>query len=138
MRVIASVLLCTFVSSCHQVPMAPLAEPASIEGVVTQVSVRPDGSGEVDLRELTWLKPPSAAQSAAAERTDIARVHLGRTADPAAVATMVFVQREGSLEKASLAQVREGLRVRVWTTDVVLRSLPPQYYARQLVITVTP
>lgn len=48
--------------------------------------------------------------------------------------TIFFTRHEGTLREATAAALEVGATVQVWTTDVELRSLPPQYYATQVIV----
>jgi hypothetical protein len=98
----------------------------------------PKASGNADL--VGQVVNLEAAPSAANARVLIRGAY---TADPRDMVTDFVVRVDGpvyledgddSLRPVSVSSIREGDRLRVWTTGVELRSLPPQVTSRTIVI----
>jgi hypothetical protein len=112
-----------------------IADPPRFEGRLRDI-VRPGSmSGQLLLEDVKWPPeslcpvycPPELAPREA-------RVLFGKNNHPGSVETLLFLRRGGNLVPASGSDLQEGQWLEVWTTEAELRSDPPQYFARQLVI----
>jgi hypothetical protein len=105
-------VLVTAVLACGS-PVEPLLPPPDFSAVVNELRV---GSS-------------TTAPALYVERTDgTAVVYLPD-------GTRIYQQRAGgALSTVGTDALMPGAQVDVWTTGVELRSLPPQYFARQVVL----
>jgi hypothetical protein len=110
-----------------------LTEPPLFDGRLREV-VRPGSvSGQLLLEDVKWPPEAFSDRFPPEHAPREARVHFGKDV-PGGVRTLLFVRRGQDLAPASGNDLRVGQRLEVWTTYAVLKSDPPQYFARQIVI----
>lgn len=96
-------------------------EPPDLSGRVAGVALRPNGSVYLELEDVTgpivrpgWV-PPRAGIIIDSETT-------------------VFLRRATRLKQVPPEEICVGDMVEVWSYGAELRSLPPQFHARQIII----
>ena len=112
----------------NRTPCLPILAAAffACAGPVEPLPPPPDFSGVVN--ELRAATATSDAALVLTRADGNAVVHLP-------VGTRLYQQQTGgALSRIALEALTPGAHVDVWTTGIELRSLPPQYSARQVVV----
>jgi hypothetical protein len=124
---LTTVLFVAALAGCQELT-APIADPPDFTGVVVG-----EGDRGIGLDSVNWSHPIVDAPPGYVRPTE-AIVNVNSRLN-GVILTAVFVEDgSGKLAEGSVDQLAIGQRVKVWTTDFVWRTLPPQYDAVQIVI----